>query len=149
MPSWAMIIRTPKNKENPYVMINKGALLDVGLSFKAKGLLAYLLSLPNDWKIRPKELQKHAKDGRDAIYSGLQELIETGYLVKEQSRKSSGKFRQVSYMLYEVPLLLSNRTASAFPVCGDNVFEINKFQKGERGNIDDPNALEKSCLTPS
>ena len=34
------IIRVAKNKDNPYVMMNKAGLNDSRLSFKAKGILA-------------------------------------------------------------------------------------------------------------
>jgi hypothetical protein len=108
-----MIIRGPKNSENPYAQISKFALGDPGLTWKAKGILAYLLTLTDNWVMRPKEIQRHAKDGRDSIYSGLTELIEAGYLVREQKRNNSGVFRQITYILHEFPLLdsvLTNHT---------------------------------------
>ncbi|KXG73769.1 hypothetical protein AN619_29030 [Thermotalea metallivorans] len=39
------IIRVQKNKENPYVMINKQFLSDERLSWKAKGLLILICFL--------------------------------------------------------------------------------------------------------
>lgn len=40
--------RINKDKDNPYVMMNKGFIQNPYLSMQAKGLLAYFLSLPND-----------------------------------------------------------------------------------------------------
>jgi len=48
------------HKEN-YVMLDKGFLNDTRLSWKAKGLLAYMLSLPNDWSFCISNLATHSK----------------------------------------------------------------------------------------
>jgi len=97
------IFRTVKNKDNPYVMINKQFLNDERLSFKAKGILAYLLSMPDDWKIYEAELVKHNKDGLTSLKSGIKELIELGYIVRTKVRDKEGKFKGYEYCVYEVP----------------------------------------------
>jgi hypothetical protein len=43
------IFRVSKNKENPYVMIDKRSIGNDKISWKAKGILAYCLSMPDDW----------------------------------------------------------------------------------------------------
>jgi hypothetical protein len=53
------VFRIQKDKENPYVILNKQFLHEPILTAKAKGILAYLLSLPDDWKIYESELIKH------------------------------------------------------------------------------------------
>jgi len=93
------IIRTYKNK-NFTTMSNKH-LKDTNLSWKAKGILSYLLSLPNDWKLYKSELENHATDGRTSTSSGIDELIENGYVVKIQNRDNDGKFQGVEYHIYE------------------------------------------------
>jgi DNA-binding transcriptional regulator GbsR (MarR family) len=98
------IIRKPKNKENPYVMIAKAVFEDERLSWKAKGLLGYLLSRPDDWQIIVKDLIKRSKDGRESVLSGLKELIKYGYLRREQERGERGRFGSVVYEIYEEPL---------------------------------------------
>jgi hypothetical protein len=45
------IFRTVKNKDNPYVMIDRRPLDNPALSFKAKGILTYLMSRPNGWEV--------------------------------------------------------------------------------------------------
>ncbi|MCU5830256.1 replication protein, partial [Clostridioides difficile] len=45
------IIRVSKDKDNPYVVLNKTCLEDVKLSWQAKGLHSYLISKPDHWKI--------------------------------------------------------------------------------------------------
>lgn len=97
------IIRISK-KENPYVMIDKTCLQDERLSWKAKGLLCYLLSLPDDWKIYIDELKNHASDGRDGTATALRELITFGYCIRERARDEKGKFIGYVYTVYENPV---------------------------------------------
>jgi hypothetical protein len=106
------IFRTAK-RENPYVQIDKTVLNDQRLSWKAKGLLAFLLSKPDHWEINIKNLIKQAKDGKEAVYSGIKELIKFGYIVRVESR-NKGRFAQIEYLIYENPQLAgaSNSTYS-------------------------------------
>lgn len=101
------IIRTAKNRENPYVMINKHFLSDERLSWKAKGLLAYLLSKPDDWRVLVVDLIKQSKDGEKAVRSGLNELEQCGYLENNPVRHTEGsKKGQIIYwekVVYEYP----------------------------------------------
>lgn len=100
------ILRINKNKDNPYTMINKNVLQDERLSWKARGLMGYLLSLPDDWVIYLEELEKHSdKDGRESLASGIKELVELGYIVREQARAEKGKFGSWTYTVFESPQL--------------------------------------------
>jgi hypothetical protein len=95
-------VRVAKDKLNPYVMLNKQALHDERLSWKAKGLWAYMLSLPDDWQFRLTELATHAKDGEGATNSALRELEKCGYLAREQKRDEKGKITGTDYVVAEV-----------------------------------------------
>lgn len=67
-------------KRNKFTIIANAALLDQRLSFKAKGLLALLLSRPDGWNFRVEWLVNQSQDGREAVRSGLKELEDCGYL---------------------------------------------------------------------
>jgi len=85
-------------------MLDKGFLDDERLSFKAKGILAYLLSKPDNWKVIVKDLINHSADGKTAIYSGLRELKKYGYYKKEPVRDEFGQ--RIAYwesVIYESP----------------------------------------------
>ncbi|WP_265478591.1 DnaD domain-containing protein [Lactiplantibacillus plantarum] len=98
-----MAIIRGKRDTNFTIMRNEG-LQDVRLSFKARGLMAYMLSLPDDWKFYVKELVKHSdRDGRDAVLSGLKELEKVGYL-QRTTHRNKGKFDSVDYLLVDVPV---------------------------------------------
>jgi hypothetical protein len=114
------IIRTNK-RENPYVMIDKCGLNDERLSWKAKGLLAYLLSKPDDWQIYESDLIKRAKDGRDAVRTALRELEKYGYMSRRQMRSEGGSFGQMEYVIYERPITEELDTDDGKPVDGEKV----------------------------
>ena len=69
------VIRVKKRPSN-FVMMDKTFLEDDRLSYKAKGLLAYLLSKPDDWKVIIGNLVNSSKDGKASVYAGLKEFKE-------------------------------------------------------------------------
>lgn len=95
-----MIIRVVHNKN--YVVMNKTGLEDKNLSFKAKGLLAYLLSKPDNWKVNINHLAKIGPDGKTSVESGLKELEENKYLYRIKKRNKEGKFEWES-IVSEIP----------------------------------------------
>ena len=54
-----------------WVTIDQRAIEDARLPWAARGLLVYLLSKPDDWQVRVKDLQKRGDLGRDGIYKLL------------------------------------------------------------------------------
>lgn len=106
------MIRVVKNKDNPYLMLNKTAINDNKISWKAKGLHAYLLSLPDDWKIYVNELQNHASDGRESTANTIKELIKHGYIIREEIRNELGQFKGYEYQVLENPLDVDSITLS-------------------------------------
>lgn len=85
------IIRGPRPSDN-YAQIHNAALADGRLSFKARGLLAYLLSRPPGWKTSVDRLAEMGKDGEAGIKSGLRELEKLGYLRRHRGRTPEGTF---------------------------------------------------------
>lgn len=79
------IVRTSK-RENPFVMIDHRPLNDDNLSWQAKGLLAYLLSKPDNWIVIVADLVKRATNGRDSVNSILKELEQKGYIERIKIR---------------------------------------------------------------
>uniref|UniRef100_A0A6M3JR59 Uncharacterized protein n=1 Tax=viral metagenome TaxID=1070528 RepID=A0A6M3JR59_9ZZZZ len=95
--------RVCKDPINPYVMINKLLINNPGLSLKAKGLMAYLLSKPDKWQVREKDLVKSSTDGKASIRTALRELQSKGYITKSQARTTKGTYRPVVYDIFEYP----------------------------------------------
>jgi hypothetical protein len=97
------IVRTPK-QNTKFVLIEKSSLEDATLSLRAKGLLSYLLSRPNNWHVIINDLVKLSTDGKTSVRSALKELEDSGYLRRERINGDKGyiKWEQV---LYESPSL--------------------------------------------
>lgn len=97
-------ITVRKSKKHPYLIMDKTGLQDGKLSWKAKGILAYLLSLPDDRQVYITELVKHSKDWRDSTSAGIKELMENWYIVRSQTKGEKGKFDWYDYDIYEKPV---------------------------------------------
>lgn len=89
-------------KEKNYTVLDNTFIKDTRLSWKAKGLMTYLLSLPDDWTIHLSEIEKHATDGKSALRSAINELKEFGYLKAEQKRENN-RFAEMVYIIIENP----------------------------------------------
>lgn len=92
-----------KSKSRDYSVIDNTFLRDKTLSLKAKGLFAYLLSLPEDWKIHVSEIVNHSSDGKCATRAAIKELIEHGYLVLERKKDGKGRYSESVYYIIEQP----------------------------------------------
>ncbi len=85
---------------NNFMIIPNDLINKTEISFKAKGIMAYLLSKPDNWKLYIKDLINHSKDGRDSIYAGLKELKNAGFLKLEIVRNLYGQIDQYVYHVY-------------------------------------------------
>lgn len=124
------VIRVRKRPNN-FVMIDKTFLEDDRLSFKAKGILAYLLSKPDNWKVIVGNLVKYSKDGKSAVYAGLKELKECGYYVKTPIRSEDGRrISRWESTVYEMP----DSLLSDFQEIDNEEIENQNLENRERNN---------------
>lgn len=79
-------------------------LHDKNLSWKAKGILCYLLKLKPGSYFSPDDLVEKGTDGITSINAGINELIQEGYLKRETEREG-GKIVGMSYILLD-PLFM-------------------------------------------
>ena len=89
-------------KSRNYTVMSNYHLRDKNLSYKAKGLLSFMLSLPEDWDYSINGLVSISKEGVKAIRNILQELQRYGYLVIEKKQNEVGQF-EYEYLIYEQP----------------------------------------------
>lgn len=78
------VLRKNKKRYN-FTQIDNEILKNPELSWKAKGILCYLLSKPEGWKFGRKDLLNNATEGETALDSGLEELKELGYIITENN----------------------------------------------------------------
>ena len=119
-----MILRT--HKKSSYAVISNEPLNDSGLSWEARGLLAYLLSKPDGWQVSIHDLLKQKNDagrygsGRDKVYRMLNELKTKGYLYRVRINGAGGKFEVVN-TIYESPSLNPHHSVEESTVNGLSV----------------------------
>ena len=101
-------------KTKDYTVMSNYHLRDRKLSYKAKGLLSFMLSLPEDWDYSLAGLCAISKESRDGIRSILKELQEHHYVEIEKVRGDKGYF-EYNYLIYEVPHFIEVETQLTNP----------------------------------
>jgi hypothetical protein len=106
------IIRASR-KNQPYFFFSRATAQDRSLSWAARGVLAYLLSKPDDWEVDPQDLEQNC--GRDKVYNLLAELSAAKYLERKTIRDSQGLFIGITYIVHEIPFSETPDAASPVP----------------------------------
>ena len=86
-----------------YTVMSNYHLRDKTISFKAKGLLSLMLSLPEDWDYTLAGLTRISLEGKDAIRAAVVELEKAGYVQRRQTTDKAGKFGSNEYIIREYP----------------------------------------------
>lgn len=99
-----------------FTQISNAALRDPRLSFKARGVLAWLASHQDGYGCSVAAIEAHSdKDGREAIRSALRELEEFGYLSMEQTRDPvTGRVGPSDYVVTDIPSAGDPSTGNPF-----------------------------------
>lgn len=103
------MVRIKRDRSNHITILDQELVRDSQLSWKARGIFAYLWSQSENWDFNEVEVAKHSTDGRDALRSGLKELEDAGYLDRKRERDSKGRVGSSKWVLYEKPMW-KNRT---------------------------------------
>jgi len=101
-----MIVRSPR-PVTQYTVLSNAVIRDHRLSWKARGILVYLLSLPDNWQTSAEQLVRAAVDGRHSVLAGLTELEEHGYLVRIRRQKANGQWH-TSTVVFDNPQTVDN-----------------------------------------
>lgn len=131
-----------KNKD--YSTISNVFFKDKNLSLKAKGLLAMVLTLPDNWDFTINGIEEITKEGKTAIYSAIDELKEHGYCKVTSVRDEKGTFKGNDYTFIENPYM-ENPNMDNQPQLNTNLIkdissieynqeEINKKEYKEKSN---------------
>ena len=99
------IIRVLKNHDaDPFARIDKVPINDPELSFKAKGVLVYVLSKPDGWEVNITDLDNHATDGERSIRAGIDELLKYKYCQRYKIiHPTTKQIRKWLYCFFERP----------------------------------------------
>ena len=91
-------------KKNNYTVMSNHHLVNKELSLKAKGLMSYMLTRPDDWDFTLVDLAKRNKECRDTIGDIVKELEKFGYVERHRIRDSKGHFQETEYIVHEEPM---------------------------------------------
>ncbi len=91
------VIRTPL-PHSAFTMTRNCWARDRRIGYKGRGLLTYLLSHADGYKISQAQIVRESTDGREAVSTGLRELEAAGYLRRTKQR-SAGRFAEDDYAL--------------------------------------------------
>ncbi len=92
-----------RSSKRPYAAISNELLRDKRLSIAARGLMAMILSYPDDWNLTKKHLMAESGLKDRAFRDRVKELTEGGYLVIEPLRSDGGEFRGKRYIAHDKP----------------------------------------------
>lgn len=88
-------------RKRGFTVLYKSAIEDQRLPLDARGLLAVMVGLPEDWSYTITGLAEHVGVGRNTIRRLLGILEEVGYLVRDQAHDESGRFAGNVYILQD------------------------------------------------
>ena len=97
-----------------YTVLPNQILRTREMSYKARYLLAQMLSMSEAWQYTVAGMAKVCGMGRDAVRTAMVELETLGYLVRSQSR-ANGRFSHNVYIIREVPVEVEAASAEAEP----------------------------------
>lgn len=136
-----------KKKEHPYVQVDKRVLEDSRLSWRAKGILVYLLTKPDGWTVKVADIWGKGQEGRGAVQACLKELNKYGYAqlvtIKGDGTTFAGKEWQVNEEPIGGFLAATDKPKTDAPINrkpdsravnsnNESLSEINSNNEGER-----------------
>jgi len=102
-----------------FTTLGNEVLRENRLSFCARGILAYLLSLPDGERIDIRTLAERTPEGRERVASALRELERHGYLHRTVKRTSAGKI-YTDLELFDTPTEASTLLAPQSGIPGSD-----------------------------
>ena len=116
-----MIEKLRQGDEVPFTQVSNAMLTDRRLSLKCKGLLAYMLSKPEDWQFNVRSMSAELAENKDTVARILKVLIEARYVTREEIREN-GQVKGYVYSVYQSPCLENeDRVDSPCPQTPDTV----------------------------
>lgn len=142
-----------RTRKTGYTVIPNGLLQPGQISARAWGIYCYLRSRPEGWDTRLSDLRRWFKEGRDAIYSALRELVEAGLMEKEEYLNEDNLKRSGFALVYELPAerQTQGRKSGSRRSAPDPDFQDpgnEAPQDDHAGNVPDPDSQDPGSQDP-
>ena len=128
-----------------FTMVSNQVVQNTNISFKAKGLLTYLLSFPDSWELSPYQIQKTFTLSEKVTENLIKELISAGYIEKSLNNKT----KKNQYIVHEMPINSINcdeLRVNAPLVPEKHDFQSMVFQSTEKKSVDFQSVEKQSPL---
>ena len=134
-----------------YTIMSNHHLRDMNLSHSARGLLSFMLSLPENWDYSFNGLVVLSKEGKAAVRSMINELKTADYVKISRFRNEKGYF-QYTYDVSEIPFKLLEKSQihpqpdfrTTDYRTSDNQLQINTNKQNTNKEIDRKDKIDKS-----
>jgi len=93
------IFRGKLHFESQFTQIHNAWIRDPNISYKAKGVLTYLLSHEVGYTITIGQIIRESGDGKQSVRSALEELIKAGYLETQRTTDERGYNAGLAYFI--------------------------------------------------
>jgi len=97
------------NRKSHFTTIPNTTVRDKTLSFRARGILALLLSNTEDWVVHKSWIVEQGTEGKEAIAAALRELESKGYATYAELREK-GQFVGAQWTFHDEPVAEEKRT---------------------------------------
>ena len=141
----ATVFRVQKTKD--FTVMSNHHLKNKDLSLRSKGLLSFMLILPEDWDNSLKVLATLNKEGIDAIRSAINELEAFGYIERSRVRNEKGQLGENEYIIHELPI--SPEPKQTEPTLENPTLDNPTLEKPtqEKPTLENPTQLNKDILS--
>lgn len=90
-------------KEKDFVQIPNSILTSPDISLKAKGILALMISLPDNWKFSIEGIASKCKESKECTSNAIKELESAGYVKRSMKHGDDGKITGMENEIFEEP----------------------------------------------
>ncbi|MGW3651664.1 hypothetical protein [Streptomyces sp. NPDC000878] len=102
---YGMGIRRGVMAGDQFTQIANGLFRDNRMSFKSKGLFGLISTHREGWHMTVADLTRRAREGVDAVTTGLEELESYGFLQRDRDRHPDGTLGSATYFITDLPAL--------------------------------------------
>lgn len=129
-----------KKELSNYQIIPRDLIFDSSLSDRARFIYCYMASKPDDWSFFLDPMASEIGYSKDTLRKYINELVESGWLVRGEQVNSNGVFGAVEYTLKASKLSESENTVSENFRCGkiptlhnkDNIQNIDTLENSSK-----------------